>query len=221
MLLKCNYCDPTLTKEMKVQGYKGKKSINTETDEYVKDEKNKYYHINCYIQHLIKRKHMDESEAIATMEIQLAKVKQDLKELQEKDRFYKWIMKYYDTSLPSYYCTKVTEIISGTYEKVNEPIPYNILLDIYEKMAIYLNKNASRKMFKNIGQRMNYDLAVVLGRYGDYKNYIEKQKLEKEKTIIVKETLQDQKKISQIIKNKEENNNQSFNLSDVINDMLL
>jgi hypothetical protein len=221
MFLKCNYCDLTLTKEMKSQGFKVKKSINTETDEYVKDEKNKYYHTQCYVQHLIQRKRMNENDAKITMEIQLAKVKQDLKELQEKDRFYKWIMKYYDTSLPSYYCTKITEIISGTYEKVNEPIPYIILLDIYEKMSIYLNKNASRKTFKNIGQRMNYDLAVVLGRYGDYKNYIERQKLEQEKTVIVKETLKEQKKMDRILKNKEENDNQSFNLSDVINDMLL
>jgi hypothetical protein len=222
MLLKCNYCDPVITKEMKAQGIKGKKSINTDTDEYIKDEKNKYYHTDCYVQHLIIRKHMNETEAIEKMEFQLIKVKQDLKELQDKDKFYKWIMKYYDTSLPSYFCMKITDIINGTYEKVNEPIPYTVLLDIYEKMSIYLNKNAFRKTFKNIGQRMNYDLAVVLGHYGDYKNYIEKQKLEKEKVVMVKETLQDQKKISQVIKNKENNNdNQSFNLSDVINDMLL
>jgi hypothetical protein len=221
MLLKCNYCDPTLTKEMKNKGFKGTKSINTDIDHYIRDEKNKYYHSECYVKHLIKRKKMDENEARDMLEIQTIKFKEELKKQIDKDKFYRWIMSYYDAPLPSYFCMKINEIINGTYEKTNEPIPYITLLDIYDKMGIYLNKNAANKNFKNTGQRMNYDLAVVLGKFGDYKKYIDKQKYEVEKAIMVKETLQDQKKITHVIKNKENKSNEEFNLSDVLDDMLL
>ncbi|MED3562392.1 hypothetical protein [Bacillus xiapuensis] len=221
MLLKCNFCDPVLTKEMRLNGLKNSKSINTETDQYVKDEKNKYYHVECYVQHLMKRKKMGEMEARDKLNVQLEKVQKELKEMEDKDRFYKWIMNFYDTALPAYFCTKISEIISGQYEKVNEPIPYTTLLDIYEMMATFLNKNAFNKSFKNKGQRMNYDLAVVLGKYGDYKSYKERMKNEQDKVEITKEALDDQNKINHVLKKKNEQDDEGFNLSDVLEDILL
>ncbi|MEH7116097.1 hypothetical protein V7128_01560 [Neobacillus vireti] len=221
MLLKCNYCDPTITKDMREQGLKPTKSINSEIDEYVKDEKNKYYHVECYVQHLIKRKKMGEEEARDKLRIQLELVKAELKEMENKDKFYKWIMNFYDSSLPAYYCTKITEIINGQYEKVNEAIPYEILLDIYDKLANFLRKNAAKKNFKNTGQRMNYDLAVVIGKYGDYKKYIEKQKIEQETSQATNSTLQEQVKVNHMLKKKEEEEDKDFHLSDVLDDLML
>jgi hypothetical protein len=221
LLLKCNYCDPTITKDMREQGLKPTKSINSEVDGYVKDEKNKYYHVECYVQHLMKRKKMGEEEAREKLKIQMDLVKAELKEMEEKDKFYKWIMNFYDSSLPAYYCTKITEIINGQYEKVNEAIPYGTLLDIYEKLANFLRKNAFKKDFKNTGQRMNYDLAVVIGKYGDYKKYIEKQKIEQETAKATSDTLEDQTKVNHVLKKKEKAENEDFHLSDVLDELLL
>jgi hypothetical protein len=221
LLLKCNYCDPTITKIMREQGLKSTKSINPEFDEYVKDEKNKYYHVECYVQHLIKRKKIGEEEAREKLKIQLELVKVELKQMEDKDKFYKWIMNFYDSSLPAYYCTKITEIVNGQYEKVNEAISYEVLFDIYDKMANYLRKNAFKKNFQNIGQRMNYDLAIIIGKYGDYKKYIEKQKLEQETTNATNSTLQDQTKVNHVLKKKEVTENEDFNLSDVLDELLL
>jgi hypothetical protein len=221
LLLKCNYCDPTITKIMREQGLKSTKSINPEFDEYVKDEKNKYYHVECYVQHLIKRKKIGEEEAREKLKIQLELVKVELKQMEDKDKFYKWIMNFYDSSLPAYYCTKITEIVNGQYEKVNEAISYEVLFDIYDKMANYLRKNAFKKNFQNIGQRMNYDLAIIIGKYGDYKKYIEKQKLEQETTNATNSTLKDQTKVNHVLKKKEVTENEDFNLSDVLDELLL
>jgi hypothetical protein len=220
LLLKCNFCDPTVTKKMKEEGIKPTKSIDTEADDYVKDDKSKYYHAGCYVQHLIKRKKFSEEDALIKLRIQRDLVQEELKELREKSSFYDWIKQFYDSPLPAYYCTKVSEIVKGVHEKVNEPIPYNILQDIYQKMATYLRKNAAYKNFNNIGQRMNYDLAVVLGNYGDYKNYLAKQKIEKENTKQATTSIEDQKKISKVIRKKEEKS-EDFSLSDVLDDLLL
>lgn len=220
MQLKCNYCDPTVTKKMKEEGIKPTKSINTEIDEFVKDDKGKYYHSNCYLQHLIKSKKLNTEEAKNNLEIQKKIIEAELKEMKDKDRFYSWIKSYYESSLPAYFCTKINEIVKGVHEKVNEPIPYYILLDIYEKMEKYLRKKAANINFKNTGQRMNYDLAVVIGNYGDYKKYIEKQKIELEKAKMATVTISDQKKIDIVIK-KKESKDEEFNLSDALDDLLL
>lgn len=205
---------------MKEEGIKPTKSINTEVDEFVKDDKGKYYHSNCYLKHLIKRKKISTEEAKNNLEVQKKIIEAELKEMKDKDRFYSWIKSFYESALPAYFCTKINEIIKGTHEKVNEPIPYHVLLDIYEKMEKYLRKNAVNKNFKNTGQRMNYDLAVVIGNYGDYKKYIEKQKIEIEKAKMATVTISDQKKIDTVIK-KKESKDEEFNLSDALDDLLL
>lgn len=221
MLLKCNFCDPTLTKKDRESGLKSTKSIDIDKDNYVKDEKNKYYHVECYTHHLIKRKKLSKEEAEEKTKEREDVLKEELEELKNKDKFYQWIKSFYDAALPAYYCTQISNIVKGEHEKTNEPIGYHILLDIYEKMRLYLIKNAAKKNFKTTGQRMNYDLAVVIGNYGDYKSYIEKQKSEVETTKTTTTTLSDQKKVSNALKKKEEKEDENFNLYDVLDDILL
>lgn len=219
MFLKCNYCDPTITKKMREQGIKPIKSIDTEKDEFVKDEKGKYYHLDCYKKHLLKRKKMNAEEIEAKLYERLKITMQEIKEQEEKDRFLRWIMNFYDGSLPSYFLKKLKTVREGTYEGLNEPIDYKTLLDIYEKMASYLTKNASKKTFKNTGQRMNYDLAVVVGNYGDYKKYINRLAAESDKKQEIEKSIQEQKKINKIIERKDQDDD--FALGDVIQDLLL
>jgi hypothetical protein len=217
MNLKCNFCDPTITKKMREQGQKPVKSINTETDSYVKDEKGKYYHEQCYVHHLKKRKKLNEEEAIEKLEERKLITELEVKELIEKDNFYNWIMSTYEAPLPAYYCTKISKIRDGSYEKVHEPIDYKTLLDIYQKMEKYLKKQSIKKGIKIVGQRMNYELAIVLSNYGDYKNHLAKQKEEINKQKEIDESIKEKKRFKEKKKSKKE----EFNLSDVMDELLL
>lgn len=210
MLVKCSYCD-TKTK----RGEKPVKSIDIEKDDFVKD-KGKYYHTNCY-KKLLQKKKKSEPEIEQIIQEKKREQADEVKEKIQKDKFLTWIKNYYDSSLPSYFLKKVHSIRKGTYELVNEPIDYETLLDIYQLMANYLNKNAARKQFKSIVQRMNYDLAVVIGNYGDYKRYKEKQLLESKQKEEVIRKIQEEMSRS----NKKMNTNNEFSLSDVIDDILL
>lgn len=223
MLLKCQVCDPTVTRKMRDDGVKPIKTINTKVDEYVKDEKNKYYHAGCYVQHLIKKKKMSEEEANSKLNERICTTKKELKELEQKDEFYQWIKNYYDASLPAYFCTKVAEIVKGTHERVNEPISYEILLDIYKTMAVYLHKNANRNNIKKTKDRMNYDLAVVIGNYGDYKKYKMKEKQDSLSKIDVENKINDAKRYQDMIGDrvKQSKNDNDFELLDVLEDLLL
>lgn len=220
MLYKCNYCDPTITKEMRKKGMKPVKSIDTEKDEFVKDEKGKYYHVECYKKHLSQRKKMNEEEIENKLRERLEVTQKEIKEAEAKDRFLRWIMEFYDGSLPSYFLKKLQLVREGKYEGLNEPIDYLTLLDIYQKMEKFLRKNALKKNFQNVTQQMNYDLAVVVGNYGDYKRYIEKQK----KNEITINDIDKQIEVTNKVISKTDNGQQEekeFDITDVIDELLL
>lgn len=219
MLLKCHYCDPVITKKMREQGVKPVKSIDTEKHEFVKDEKGKYFHAECYGYYLLEKKKMSVEEVDRKVAERLLITKKEIREQEEKDKFLRWIMDYYDGTLPSYFLKKLKAVREGTYEGLNEPIDYATLLDIYQRMANYLNKIAVKKTFKNTTQRMNYDLAVVVGNYGDYKKYINRLKEESEKVNEVQKVMKEQEKVNHIVKNKKKDD--SFSLTDVIDELLL
>lgn len=216
MRYKCNYCDP-VTK----RGSTPVKSINTEADDYLRDKNGKYYHDQCYRMYLMENKKMSE-ESIELLVNELKKEQQkDLDENHEKDKFLRWIMDFYDSSLSSYFLRKLHDVRRGNYRGLNEPIDYATLLDIYGHMKVYLNKNASKKQFDNMGQRMNYDLAVVVGNYGDYKKYKEKKREQE----IIKCDLEEELTRSSIYKRnveqKTNNDKGDFTISDIIDDLLL
>jgi hypothetical protein len=220
LLYKCNYCDPTITKEMRKKGMNPFKSIDTEKDAFVKDEKSKYYHIECYKKHLAQRKKMNEEEIENKLRERLEVTQKEIKEAEAKDRFLRWIMEFYDGSLPSYFLKKLQLVREGKYEGLNEPIDYLTLLDIYQKMEKFLRKNALKKNFQNVTQQMNYDLAVVVGNYGDYKRYIEKQK----KNEITINDIDKQIEVTNKVISKTDNGQQEekeFDITDVIDELLL
>ncbi|MED1863353.1 hypothetical protein P4V41_07775 [Fictibacillus nanhaiensis] len=221
MKYKCNFCDPTVTKKMKEEGIKPTKSIDTEKDEFVKDDKGKYYHLNCFKNHLAKRKKLDESEIEKLLFERLEITKLENQENEEKDNFLQWIMDYYDGSLPAYFLKKLQSVRDGSHQGLNEPIDYSTLLDIYNHMEKYLRKVAAQKNIRNVTQQMNYDLAVVVGNYGDYKRYKAKQKLEQDKTEVAKKAVNEQSKIKTALDKKKNNDGDSFSLHDVLDDILL
>ena len=226
MLYKCNFCDPTAkvikdSEGKRIRQEKQVKTVDTSTGDFIRD-KGKYYHIECFKQHLSQRKKIDTKQFDDIVAQKLAETKVIVREAEEKDNFLKWIMEFYDGSLPAYFLKKLQTVRDGNYEGLNESIDYSTLLDIYIHMERYLNNQAIKKGFneKNIAQRMNYDLAVVVGNYNDYKRYKERQRQEVASKTIVAKALTDQKRIEE--KNKTiSTKKDEFNLSDVLDDLLL
>lgn len=223
MLYKCNYCDPTVKR-----GEKPIRSVDTEIQEHIKDDKGKYYHLECFRLHLINNKKIVDEEVIGQIVSGLmAKTEIEVKESTEKDKFLKWVMDYYDGSLPAYFLTKLQSVREGKHESINEPITYETLLDIYQYMARYLQKIAATKKIDNVSQRMNYDLGVVIGNYGDYKKFKRKQQgfsIEKEE---INKQIKVDNKLANIDKNKknkgqpESDDDKDFDITDVIGELLL
>jgi hypothetical protein len=221
MKYKCNFCDTTVTKKMKEEGIKPTKSIDTEKDEFVKDDKGKYYHLECFRNHLIKRKKLSGDEIELLILERLEITTQENQENEDKDKFLQWIMDFYDGSLPAYFLKKLQSVREGSYQGLNESIDYLTLLDIYQHLEKYLKKIAGQKNIKNVTQQMNYDLAVVIGNYGDYKRYKAKQKLEQDKTEIAKKAVNEQSKIKTALDKKKNTDGDNFSLHDVLDDILL
>jgi hypothetical protein len=215
LLYKCNYCDPKVKR-----GEKPIKSIDTDKDDFVKDEKGKYYHLDCYKLHLKKRKKKTDEEIEKLVAERLELQKNEMKEVESKERFYRWIMDYYNSDLPAYYCIKVNSIRKGNHEQVREPVDYDTLLDIYMHMANYLNKLAAKKQFKSIGSRMNYDLAVVIGNLGDYKRYKEKLKAQENEINEIHKRIADKNVVKKALIKKEESE-EEFNILDIMDELLL
>lgn len=217
MFYKCNYCDPTTKR-----GQKPVKSINTDTDEFIKDEKGKHYHLDCYKLYLKDKKKMTDSQVDFKVKELLDETRQEMKEKVEKDNFLKWIMEFYDGSLPSYFLLKLKNVRDGEYKGLNEPIDYETLLDIYKHMENYLRKLRAKKHIDNVTQQMNYDLAVVIGNYGDYKRYKNKTN----QNIVNKEEVNRQIKIEQKVSNltkidnQEEDKSEDFDLTDIIDELI-
>jgi hypothetical protein len=214
MKYKCNYCDP-VTK----RGEQPIKSIDTDGDDFIKDEKNKYYHLECYKLHLKKRKKKSDEEISQIVSDRLKEQQVEIQEAKEKDRFLTWIMDFYDGSLPSFYLKKLQSVRNGTHESIREPIDYATLLDVYGHMRNYLNKVAAKKQFNNITGRMNYDLAVVIGNYGDYKRYKERQSRSTIEESKIDNQLSMDKKVKSVQQQKGKKD--EFDITEVMDDLLL
>lgn len=219
LLYKCNYCDPIYTKEMRQRGQKQVKTIDTSNGDFIKDNKGKYYHQKCFRNHLRDKK-MSEEEIEFEFNKQLTLTLGEVREAESKDKFLKWIMEFYDdSSLPSYFLKKLQNVRDGNYEGLSEPINYETLLDIYTYMDKYLRKLAAQKQIDKITQRMNYDLAVVIGNYGDYKKFKEKQRLNQTDNQVIEKETKVTDKVNEI--NVNNKHDKEFDITDIMDDLLL
>lgn len=88
------------------------------------------------------------------------------------DQICEHIDKHYSASfLPKYFFVKLASIFDGTYKGLRQRIPADDLLDMWEQKQSWLDKTALKKWGNNqpepIG-RINYDLAILLGKYSNY-----------------------------------------------------
>lgn len=157
--------------------------LNTSQKDKVVHYCGKWYHLDCFINDCtfkVKRKNHDEKWDYAIEN--LAKIIKDtndfLDEYEIKDQIYRHILSAYHLSnCPQYIFTKLNGVYKGTLKGIAQPIPPTHLLDMWKQKQKWLDKQAERKNSKGdnlVGmKRVVYDLAVLCGKYGDYKKWLE------------------------------------------------
>lgn len=84
-----------------------------------------------------------------------------------------FIFEQYDiTFLPKHFYMQLAKIPKGEYKGLNQSIPFEDLLDMWQRKMPYLqkvyHKNCDKgKKMDGIG-RIMYDLAILLGKYDSY-----------------------------------------------------
>jgi hypothetical protein len=151
--------------------------------DFVKD-KEKYYHFECYIIKLTtqKREQQEEPEARKNAELLRNESRKNIKVIMAKDKLYKWLQRTYDVvSLPSYFFVKMDSVYNGTYKNLTEGICAEDLLDMWQRKIDYLNKTASWKNSRGEKiedlNRIWYDLAILMTKFGSYKKWKEEQRI--------------------------------------------
>lgn len=210
MKYKCMVCDE-----------KGEKSIDTNSDDYIKVVSS-YVHSDCYRVKLTTRRQNRLTESDAIVEIQRIKEIMDAEGnlAQLKDDFFRMLMDYYDINLPSYFYQKIAEIVNGKRKGLKDSISYSELYEMYsnEKMLRKLEKIAFKKNMNDMGSRLFWDLGVMVNEYDKYKKSKSK-KLHEDDT--VKKLIEETERMKHIItrkdvENNEEKEDESVDLGDLI-----
>lgn len=174
LIRKCKICKVQMPLDESIKG----KAIRYE---------NSWYHLDCFInicESRIKRKGHDPKWDVALSEIpQLIKMTNDfLDDYVVKDKIYRHILSAYNLSMcPAYIFTKLDGIYEGTLKGIAQPIPPSHLLDMWIQKQKWLDKHAEQKKSKGDNMtgvsRVVYDLAILCGKYGDYKKWLETEKI--------------------------------------------
>ena len=130
-----------------------------------------------------------------------------------------FIFAQYDiTLLPKYFYIQLAKIPKGTYKGQGKPIPFDDLLDMWERKMPYLNKTYQRNCDK--GKRIDgiarimYDLAILMSKYDSYLEWKSMNETQKTAEIAVARTEKiDYKNVTNI----EENKNNDVN--DILDDI--
>lgn len=138
-----------------------------------------------------------------------------------KDSLYTYLEEHYNVSFfPKYFFIKMTSIFDGSFKGLTQPIPASDLLDMFQQRQFKLDKDAAKRWGSNqpepIG-RINYDLAVLMGKYGSYlmwKKSKEAEQKEVEKQIANNKLYSDAFVSAPIKKEK-----QKESLADIIDDL--
>lgn len=172
-LRRCQYCDD-----------KGCKTIDIINDNFVFTESGsktivkKFYHRDCYKKYLeTRKKSLTEGEINDMMKLVDKGVEEYKYQSKIKNDFEDYIYNLYEVScMPSYYFQRVSEILSGDYKDMKEPIGYEDLLEMFRRQAKQLNRIAEQKKehgngFDNVCSRGCFDLAVIVNKYDSFKKW--------------------------------------------------
>lgn len=99
-----------------------------------------------------------------------------------------WIYEYYKVKfLPKHFFVHLSKIPQGTYPGLRQAIPYDDLLDMWQRKTSYLEKvdlkNRQKGRIMEDMARINYDLAIILSKYDSYCAWKEEQEIERQRLI--------------------------------------
>jgi len=156
--------------------------IDLEKEAFIYD-KEKYYHTECLLEYLTtkKRSKLSEQQAKEYIDNLLISSQEKGKLIVTKVKFYKWLNRKYEVVfLPKYLYEKFEQVFAGKWKGMTRPIPVEDIWDIWMRQWNYIQKTYNWK--KGVGGepedaigRINYDLAIVLGKSNSYYNWKEKQ----------------------------------------------
>ena len=133
-----------------------------------------------------------------------------------KDKLCWFLLEEYDVnSLPSYMYTKFDAITKGSYKLMKKGIPYNELLDMWQRKIKVFKKRKGRNQYEPL-QLMNYDLEILLSKYDSYKKWKEKEKIYQEQSTLEIEKI---KQSSVITKSLSTSSSKNDNIDDEMDDM--
>lgn len=168
---KCTICKEQIYVERKDEDY------------FCNDKRNIFKHSDCYIKQQMSKKRnpktYDEcmNDILEFKKIVYVPKKNIRKEV--TDFIYSM---YGITSLPKHFFIKLDSIYSGTASNLSRPIPPEDLLDMWRQKKSYLEDIAEKKRKQNgeplpIYVQINYDLAILLGKYDSYLQWKEKTRM--------------------------------------------
>ena len=146
----------------------------------------KYYHKQCFVQMCNSRignkrfKKHNWQEVLDNIESLQQDAKERMKVAIDKDNVYRFILDNYRVScVNSFTFKKLDEIYNGTYKGLAYPIGPEELLDEWK---FYYQQLIEIRKYKSMDreQAVAYDLAVLLGKNLEYREYIERKKSEEQ-----------------------------------------
>lgn len=190
-------------------------------------EKNRFFDIECYKQKELKKgvslEVIEEAIAVFLEQTKLEKAQREQELLQRaenslrskqlennraeyKELFITYLKETYGmVELPKTIYSKIALINSGNFKNLNVAIPYEHLLDMFKRKQKYLTKiymhNVSKGKEMTPSQRLNYDIAVIINKYDDYLNWLNKQKVLESNNETKKEIKVDYSKLNISTKN--------------------
>lgn len=144
----------------------------------------KYYHKDCFIKMCNSRmgnnrsKKYNWQDVLDSIEGFQKEARHRMKETIDKDNIYHFILNNYRVScVNTLTFTKLDAIYNGTYKGLAYPIGPEELLDEWQ---LYYPRLLDIRKYKNMDrdQAISYDLAILLGKNAEYREYIEKKKTE-------------------------------------------
>ena len=148
-----------------------------------------YYHERCFRELAIKRSSRKNSSPDwkEALDDNLSQVKKDAEYMINygigHNALYDHIVEHYDVvTVPPGSKRLMEDVVGGEYKGKSKPIPYRDFAQCWIELQkdidkIYSYNKQNGKQMTTM-QRLNYDLAVVVGRYPDWKKAKEKHKAE-------------------------------------------
>ena len=197
-------------------------SLELEKDNIVWDKS--YMHVDCYVNKLFNKKRN---------KLTLEQIKDNVLKIQKeneshvlsallKDSFYRWIQQSYGiVSIPTYFFQKIDSVIKGEYKGLTRGIPLDDLYDMWKRKKQELDKialsNQSKGKSMDSVARLQYDLAILVGKYDSYLKWKTSQKVLAEE---IKKQIEEPKidfiKINQAISKQQEDVTDINNILDEV-----